>query len=245
MREEMSGSEESSVVNDIHRALVIAPHPDDEVLGCGGTIAALTAEGCEVHVLIASQDLPPLYSADTAPAIRAEAARAHEELGVASTDYLSHPSVELARMGVAELNAGIQAAVDRIKPELVLAPFPDRHLDHKAVFEAAMVACRPIGTGMGITTVALYETISETHWNVPHIEADFTPDWFVDISDFVDVKLSAFASYASQVQDYPGPRSIRALEALATFRGSQVSLEYAEAFHTVRRVTRAINAMST
>lgn len=223
----------------ISSALVIAPHPDDEVLGCGGTIAALSAQGCEVHVVVVSEDRPPLYSAETADIIRAEAGRAHSQLGVASTDFLPHASVELARIGVAELNAGIQGAVDRIRPELVLAPFPDRHLDHKAAFEATMVATRPIGSGTDIRTVALYETISETHWNVPHIEPDFVPDWFVDISDHIDTKLAAFASYASQVQDYPAPRSLRALEALATFRGSQVSLEFAEGFHTVRRVTRA------
>lgn len=221
--------------------LVIAPHPDDEVLGAAGTMAALSAHGSEVHVLVVSQDMPPLYSADTAGKIREEAAHAHAALGVRSTEFLPHPSVELARMGVAELNAGIQSAVDRLRPNLVLAPFPDRHLDHKTVFEAAMVATRPVGAGLGISTVALYETISETHWNVPHVEADFTPDWFVDISDHIDAKLSSFAAYESQVQDYPGPRSLRALEALATFRGSQVSLEFAESFHTVRRISHVEN----
>lgn len=225
-------------MNEYSRALVIAPHPDDEVLGAGGTMAALSAYGCEVHVLVASQDKPPLYPADTAGLIRAEAKRAHKLLDVTSTEILPHASVELARMSVAELNSGIQRAVDRLRPDLVLAPFPDRHLDHKAVFEAAMVAARPLGAGAGISAVALYETISETHWNTPHIEADFAPDWFVDVSDHIDAKLSSFASYASQVQAYPGPRSLRALEALAIFRGSQVNLEFAEAFHTVRRITR-------
>ncbi|MDN5585104.1 MULTISPECIES: PIG-L deacetylase family protein [unclassified Brevibacterium] len=221
------------------RALVIAPHPDDEVLGAGGTMAALHAHGCEVHVLVASQDQPPLYPSGTAEMIRAEAQDAHARLGVTSTEYLPHPSVELARMGVAALNSGIQATVDRLHPDLVLAPFPDRHLDHKAVFEAAMVAVRPVGAGTGISAVALYETISETHWNAPHIEADFTPDWFVDISDHIDAKLTAFAAYASQVQDHPGPRSLAALKALAVFRGSQASLAFAETFHTVRRITRS------
>lgn len=202
-------------------------------------MAALSASGCEVHVLVASQDMPPLYSADTAEKIRAEAQKAHAELAVTSTEYLPHASVELARMGVAELNAGIQQAVDRLQPDLVLAPFPDRHLDHKAVFEATMVATRPVGSGVSISTVALYETISETHWNAPHIEADFTPDWFVDISDHIEAKLAAFSAYGSQIQDHPGPRSLRALEALATFRGSQVSIEFAESFRTVRRITRA------
>lgn len=228
-------------MNGFSTALVIAPHPDDEVLGAGGTMAALNAHGCDVHVLVASQDQPPLYPADTAEKIREEAQRAHAALGVASTEFLPHASVELARMGVAELNSGIQKAVDRLQPDLLLAPFPDRHLDHKAVFESAMVAARPVGSGIGISTVALYETISETHWNVPHVEADFVPDWFVDISEFVTTKLSAFSAFSSQVHDHPGPRSLQALEALASFRGSQVSLESAESFHTVRRITRTEN----
>lgn len=230
------------MLSSVSRALVIAPHPDDEVLGCGGTIAALAAAGCEVHVLVASQDLPPLYPAETAGTIRAEARSAHGILGVADAQFLPHPSVELARMGVAELNRGIESAVARLAPDLVLVPFPDRHLDHKAVFEAAMVATRPVGAGAGIATLAAYETISETHWNAPHIEADFSPDWFVDITDHIAAKLSAFSCYASQVQPPPGPRSLRALEALATFRGSQVGLESAEAFCTVRRVSRPAGA---
>lgn len=226
------------MMEQFSRALVIAPHPDDEVLGAGGTMAALHAHGCEVHVLVASQDQPPLYPAGTAEMIRAEAQEAHARLGVTSTEYLPHPSVELARMGVAALNSGIQAAVDRLHPDLVLAPFPDRHLDHKAVFEAVMVAVRPLGAGTGISTVALYETISETHWNVPHVEADFSPDWFVDISAHIGAKLAAFAAYASQVQKHPGPRSLCALESLAAFRGSQASLAFGESFHTVRRISR-------
>lgn len=227
------------MVNQFSRALVIAPHPDDEVLGAGGTMAALQTSGCEVHVLVTSQDQPPLYPPGTAEMIRVEAQEAHAHLGVTSTEYLPHPSVELARMSVAALNSGIQAAVDRLRPDLVLAPFPDRHLDHKAVFEAAMVAARPLGAGKTISAVALYETISETHWNAPHIEADFSPDWFIDITEHIDAKMSAFAAYASQVQEHPGPRSLRALEALAAFRGSQANLAFAESFHTVRRITRS------
>lgn len=224
-------------MNVISRALVIAPHPDDEVLGCGGTIAALTAAGTQVSVLAAAADVPPLYSEEVASIVRAEALVAHAELGVAKTEFLDHPSVELARMPVSQLNRGIQDMVDQVRPELVLAPFPDRHLDHKAVFEAAMVATRPVGSGAGIQTLAMYEVISETHWNVPSAEAQFQPDWFVDISPTIETKLRAFGHYASQVQQHPSPRSVQALRALATFRGSQIGIGYAEAFQTVRRVT--------
>jgi N-acetylglucosamine malate deacetylase 1 len=226
------------MLTDLTTALVIAPHPDDEVLGCGGTMAALAAAGVSVHVLVVSADVPPLYSAEVAGIVEAEARTAHRLLGVGSTCFLDHPSVELARMPVAELNHGIEEAVKDLRPELVLAPFPDRHLDHKAVFEAAMVATRPVGAGSSVRTLALYETVSETHWNVPGVEANFVPDWFVDVSDHLGTKLQSFGAYVSQVQDHPGPRSLRALESLASFRGSQVGLELAEAFCLVRSITR-------
>lgn len=216
----------------IARALVIAPHADDEVLGCGGTIAALTAIGTEVRVLIAGDD--PRFEG----IISCEALSAHATLGVCSTEFLGHPAIELARLPVAVLNSGIQRAVDEFFPDLVLAPFPDRHLDHKAIFEASMVASRPVARGRHISTVALYETVSETHWNVPGAEAAFTPDWFVDITSTIETKLTAFKQYASQVQQHPAARSLNALTHLAAFRGSQIGIEYVEAFQTVRHISR-------
>lgn len=225
------------MISPLQKALVISPHPDDEVLGCGGTIAGLAAAGVEVRVLSVAADVPPLYAADVAETVRREALQAHALLGVSESRFLDHPSVELARMPVAELNHGIQQVVDDFQPHLVFLPFPDRHLDHKAVFEAAMVATRPVAAGWHIRTLAMYETISETHWNAPLAEPAFTPDWFVDISGTLETKLAAFQHYASQVQADPGPRSVRALNALAKFRGSQIGRREAEAFQTVRRVT--------
>lgn len=225
-------------MSPLSKALIISPHPDDEVLGCGGTIAELVSAGVEVRVLVAAADVPPLYAEHVAGTVRSEALRAHGLLGVSETHFLDHPSVELARMPIAKLNDGIQQVIDEFQPHLVLIPFPDRHLDHKAVFEASMVATRPIGAGSYIRTLAMYETISETHWNAPLAEPTFNPDWFVNISASLKTKLTAFQQYVSQVQPDPAPRSIRALNALAEFRGSQIGHDYAEAFQTVRRVTQ-------
>ena len=100
-----------------------------------------------------------------------------------------------------------------------------------------MVATRPIGVGRNIEIVATYETLSETHWNAPHIEPNFTPNWVIDISDHIEKKLTAMSYYKSQISDFPGPRSIEAIEALAKFRGTQAGFGYGEGFHIVRMVS--------
>ena len=97
-----------------------------------------------------------------------------------------------------------------------------------------MVATRPVGFGSRIEIVAAYETLSETHWNAPNIEANFTPNWVIDISDFIEVKLKALACYESQIPTFPGSRSIKAVESLAIFRGSQSGFGYGEAFQIIR-----------
>lgn len=221
------------------RALVIAPHPDDEVLGCGGTIARLAAEGVEVTVVAVCADLPPLYGADVAPLVEQEARGAHRILGVHESVFLDLPSVEISRRSVAELNGALKEVVDRVAPTLALIPFPDRHVDHKAVFDAAMVVTRPLGIGRGISTVAMYETVSETFWNAPGAEPAFVPNWTVDIASTIGRKIEAFSRFESQLQPFPGPRSPESLEALALFRGSQSSFGYGEAFQIARMTAPA------
>lgn len=222
--------------------VVLAPHPDDEVLGCGGTIARLAEAGADVTVIAVAADVPPLYPAGIDAQVRAEARAAHEILGVKSTEFLGFPSVELARMSVAELNGAVQEHIHRAKPDIVFLPFPDRHIDHRIVFDAGMVATRPIGELAEVSVVAMYETISETFWNAPGAEPAFSPNWVVDITDTIERKTTAFAEYASQIQEYPAARSTQALEALALFRGSQAAMEYGEAFQIVRMLSTASSA---
>jgi LmbE family N-acetylglucosaminyl deacetylase len=100
-----------------------------------------------------------------------------------------------------------------------------------------MVATRPVRHGRGIRIVAAYETLSETHWNAPHIEPNFTPNWVVDITDFVDKKLAALRCYESQITPFPGPRSVEAVQALAVFRGTQAGFAHGEGLHIVRMVS--------
>lgn len=216
------------------RLVVIAPHPDDETLGAGGTIARMAAEGTEVSVLIVSGHLPPLYPQSVFDTTRQEADAAMALLGVATTEFLEIPATKVHERPVAEVNGAISGFVREREPEMVLIPFPDRHIDHRVIFDASVVACRPVHPGAPRVVLA-YETLSETHWNVPGIEPAFVPEAFVDISAFIEAKERALRCYASQIDSAPS-RSVEACRALARFRGSQNGYEHAEAFKVVRIV---------
>ena len=219
------------------RVMVIAPHPDDETLGVGGTIAKYSAQCAEVFVLIVSGHLPPLYSREDYNKTVFEAKSAFELLDVAQSEFLEIPATMIDDQPRHEVNEEISRVVNDFDPNIVFCPYPDRHVDHRLVFDSVMVATRPVGVGRNIEIVATYETLSETHWNAPHIEPNFTPNWVVDISNHIEKKLDALRCYKSQISDFPGPRSIEAVEALAKFRGTQAGFGYGEGFHIVRMVS--------
>jgi N-acetylglucosamine malate deacetylase 1 len=214
--------------------LVVAPHSDDECLGPGGTIALLAQAGADVTVVTVCSEMPPLFAADVRERAHAEAARAHAVLGVKSSIFLDIPTAEVTEIPIATLNRRLQEVVDQLSPRMVFLPFPDRHVDHRTIFDAAMVATRPYRNGTQVEMVAMYETISETFWNAPGAEPTFAPQWTVDITGTIDTKLRSFEAYATRHVHFPGPRSCEALRALAMFRGSQVSCAYGEAFQLAR-----------
>lgn len=216
------------------RLTVIAPHPDDETLGAGGTIARFADAGIEVSVLIVSGHLPPLYPPEAFETTRREAEEAMAILGTARTEFLEIPATYVHQKPVAEVNGAINRFVRETNPEWVLLPFPDRHIDHRTIFDASVVACRPVHAAAPRVVLA-YETLSETHWNVGGIEPAFVPDFYINISDHLERKQRALNAYASQVHEAPS-RSVEACTALAKFRGSQNGCGYAEAFKVVRIV---------
>jgi LmbE family N-acetylglucosaminyl deacetylase len=219
------------------RILVVAPHPDDETLGVGGTIAKFAARGDEVFILMVSGHLPPLYNREDYEETVSEAYSAFNLLGVAKSEFLEIPATMIGDQPLHKVNGMISKIVNEFNPHVVFCPYPDRHVDHRLVFDSVMVATRPVGVGRDIEIVATYETLSETHWNAPHIEPNFTPNWVVDITDYIETKLDALRCYKSQISDFPGPRSIEAVEALAKFRGTQAGFGYGEGFHIVRMIS--------
>jgi len=218
------------------RIIVVAPHPDDETLGVGGTISKLSSQGYEVHVLIVSGHLPPLYKTEDYKKSVEEAYQSFKILGVTSSTFLEMPCTMIGDLPVHEVNHKISQVFLDVKPHMVFCPYPDRHIDHRLIFDSVMVATRPIGIGRNIEIVAAYETLSETHWNAPHIEPNFTPNWVIDISKHIHVKLEALKCYQSQISEFPNPRSIEAIEGLAKFRGTQAGFGYGEGFHIIRKI---------
>jgi LmbE family N-acetylglucosaminyl deacetylase len=218
------------------RTLVVAPHPDDEVLGCGGTIARLAASGLEVHVAVITEGKPPTYSEESVVKVKNEALRAHQLLGVTHTSWLGLPAAALAETAHSTINAALYELVTRIKPRTVLVPFPgDIHVDHQLVFASSLVAARPHYEGFPELILA-YETLSETNWNAPYLTPAFTPNVFVDISQQMDRKLDAMRCFESQLRQAPHERSIETLRALAVVRGATVLKSAAEAFVLVRHI---------
>ena len=151
------------------RVLVVSPHPDDETLGVGGTIAKYSAQGAEVFVLMVSGHLPPLYRREDFDKTVTEAHVAFELLGVAKSEFLEIPATMIGDQPLHKLNGRISKIFNDFNPDIVFCPYPDRHVDHRLVFDSVMVATRPVGVGRDIEVVAAYETLSETHWNAPHI----------------------------------------------------------------------------
>lgn len=218
------------------RVLIIAPHPDDEIIGVGGTIAKRAKAGDEVYVCIVTKGESPLFNPDFIEQGRRECREADAKLGVKETIFLDFPAVMLETIPRYELNGKVAEVVQNIKPEEVYIPHRgDMQIDHQMVVDAAMVAVRPRGDDYPKRVYA-YETLSETGWNIPNVTNEFIPTVYENITDTYDVKMEAMSVFKSQLAPFPAARSVGAIEALAKFRGATVSVEVAEAFSLVREV---------
>ncbi len=225
------------------KVLVVAPHPDDEVLGAGGTIARLSAEGNDVTVAIVTRGWEPLFTDSQVEQVRDEARAAADVLGVKSLRFMDMPVTRLNSIDKHQLNGAFGQLMDDEAPELVFLPFgADRHEDHRQVFDACMVALRPIVGRKLVKQLLCYETVSETHWSAAYVESAFQPQLWVDISEHLSTKLEAMRKYSSQLQPEPDARSLEALSSLAKWRGSMAAMAAAECFVVVRQCWPASKA---
>jgi len=216
--------------------LVIATHPDDEVLGCGGVIARYGDQGHQVHVLVVTRGIPELFSPKQIEETRQELRRAHKVLEVSGVTFLDFPAPRLDVVPGNELADAIARVIRQLRPQIVYIPhWGDIHGDHRATYRASLVATRPVN-GSSVRRVLCYECLSETEWGSPGTHEAFVPTVFVDISKSLNRKLEAMACYRSQLKQAPHPRSLRSIEALARLRGGTVGLQAAEAFILVRDI---------
>ena len=215
---------------------IIAPHPDDEILGCGGMISRLSKIGSVIHILFVSGHLPPLYKIEDFEITYNESLKALNLIGVKKENikFLKIPATLIGNLPIHELNSKIERFIYESKAQSVFSCFPDRHIDHKLIFESTMVATRPNKSKFP-KWLFLYETLSETHWNIGNIEPNFIPNFFVDITDTIDQKIEALICYKSQINNNLA-RSDNAVKALAEFRGTQNGTKFAEAFQLVRGI---------
>ena len=214
--------------------LVIAPHPDDEVIGCGGTILKSLACGDQVFLCVVTTACPPEWDEKTIKIKKKERVKASKLLGIKKPFFLDLPTTKLDTIPQNELNKKISACVNKVNPDIVFTSYwGDAHSDHQAVFNATVIATRPFDSP--VKKVLCYEIPSTTDLT-PDRKKIFSPNVFVDISKFLEKKLKIMKVYKTELRKYPHPRSIKALRMHAKKRGTQIGVNAAEAFVLVREM---------
>jgi len=224
--------------------LVVAAHPDDEVLGCGGTIARHADEGDQVQVLIVAEGATSRQeqrnrnqASDELSALAHAAQKAGAILGAKGVELLDLPDNRLDSLDRLDLIKQIEGRIARHQPQVVYVHHSgDVNIDHRRLHEAVVTACRPT-PGQPVRRLLSFEVASSTEWQPPGSAPAFQPNWFVDISAQWLRKREALEAYASEMRPWPHARSLEALEHLASWRGAQVGVEAAEAFCLLRQLS--------
>lgn len=224
----------------LNKVFVIAAHPDDEILGCGGTIARHIKNGDMVAILImadgiTSREKSSIHLLAKELSERQQCAnRANGILGVNNLTLLSYPDNRMDGAVLLDVVKDVEKKLDQFKPSIVYTHHSgDVNIDHSLVHEAVIVACRP-QPGHSVRQLLFFETPSSTEWRPAASRSSFDPNWFIDISGTLDLKLQALAAYSSEIKDFPHPRSLAAIEHLARWRGASVGVPAAEAFELGR-----------
>ena len=221
------------------KVLILSPHADDEILGCGGTIARYSKNGYDINVLIltnANYGAPEIFSKNEISKIRNESKLANKFIGTKKLFFENLPALTLGQYPLYKISNIINKYIMSIKPEVVFIPsINDIHEDHKIIFKAAKVSLRT-NVKSNLKKILSYEVLSETEWNEE--EKSFNPNYFIKLNKLdINNKIKAFLKYKSQVKKFPHPRSKEGILNLSKVRGSQVFVKYAEAF----KVEKIIN----
>lgn len=219
--------------------LIIAPHCDDEILGCGGIMTRFKNEGHNIYVVIVTNGhvgAPELFSSVGTERVQNEARNAHKFLGVTKSFFLNFPAPRLDSIPSYKLSISLEKLIRQYNiSELYVPHRGDIHKDHRITYESALVAARPVNENP-VKRIYAYETLSETEWSAPFSDDAFIPNVFYDIEDFLEFKLKAFSFFETQEKMFPHPRSQKTLEHLARLRGTTVGFKAAEAFMLIREI---------
>ncbi|MFA6316403.1 MAG: PIG-L family deacetylase [Elusimicrobiota bacterium] len=221
--------------------LVVAAHPDDEVLGCGATMARHVASGDNVRVLILGQGIasrkgvPAGKTTRLIAKLREEGRKANAVLGVKEVLFRDLPDNTFDSVPLLRVVREIEAVVERFKPDTVYTHHSgDLNVDHRIAAEAVVTACRPLA-GCPVREILAFEVPSSTEWRFAKGKG-FEPTVFLEASRFLEAKVRAMAAYQSEALPFPHPRSGKYLRSLAAVRGGQSGLAAAEAFILIRRL---------
>ncbi len=211
--------------------LVIAAHPDDEILGSGGTIKKLVNSGYKVTTVIAAKGRK-----DEEHHIRTFMVKANEKLGVGEIIFLELPNLLMETIPLCEINKKLEDLIKKYEPDMIFTHhYGDLNRDHQILFQAVLTAARPL-PGTKPVEILCFETVSSSEWSQHTNDKEFKPNYFVDISDTINDKIESLNQYAVEMRPFPHPRSFDGVKYLARVRGMTIGVEYAEAFEIIRRV---------
>jgi len=225
------------------KILSIAAHPDDEVLGCGGSMAKWSSDGAEVHSLIMAEGATSRDKTRDRESRNVDLAhlglaaqKASDLLGIASVELLSYPDNRMDSVDLLDVVKSVEDRIKKINPDTVVTHHSaDLNIDHQVIHEAVMAACRP-QPGHPVKRILSFEVPSSTEWQSPTFGNCFIPNWFEDISDTLELKIRALEAYETEMREWPHARSIKAVEHLARWRGASIGREAAEAFILERAI---------
>lgn len=226
--------------------LIIAAHPDDEVLGCGGTIARLAIEGNHIFTLILGEGITArdekrdrIKRGKELKELQKQIKKANKILGTKKIYTFDLPDNQFDTIPLLTVIKKIEIVKNEIKPDVIYTHYPgDLNIDHQITFKAVMTAFRPI-KGERVKEIYSFEIPSSTEWNVSLDMPCFAPNYFVDISNTLNLKINALKEYKSEIRSFPHPRSTKAIKVIANRWGIQVGIEAAEAFIIARIINYA------
>lgn len=220
-----------------NKVLVIAVHPDDETLGCGGTLLKHKAHGDDIHWLICTEMLEKNgFSKEAIEKRNKEIHQVAELYNFENPHYLNLSTMKVDEYSMSALISKISLIIKVVQPKTIYLPFKgDVHSDHRKIFEAAY-SCTKSFRYPSVKKILMMETLSETEFAPSTKEDTFAPNYFVDISSYFEKKIQIMCCYKSEIAAHPFPRSTRNIKALATIRGATAGCEYAESFMLLKEI---------
>ncbi len=225
-------------------ALVVAAHPDDEVLGCGATIRLMVNKGWKCHLAIMTNGVGGRYTdsentkiADEQRELAKQATKAAELIGFSSIEFGDFPDNRMDTVSRADLTHWVRAQIEDKRPHTVFTHHPgDYNWDHTLTFEAVMMGARPNPPEFCPSEIRTFEVLSSTERAWQSESRAFHPNLFIDVEDTIEVKKEALKAYEMEYRAYPHPRNEQSIEYLARKRGNEIGINYAEAFHIIRKL---------